>query len=177
MSIRHLPTDNKQLAAKREANEKSGALHVSRSSPCLQPLHAAGAGGPAVLGKGWRNRECCPRVCSSCCSAGAQSQDIDPCPPRHPGGHSHAPTPQGWAEPQWQTTGAPRSAQTPFPQELLRGPVSAVMVFQWKAGASLSLTAYDKYGACCQGKIYPFLSFYQLSNMFDFSQALSVAGI
>lgn len=107
----------------------------------------------------------------------AQSQDTDPCPPHHPGGHSHAPTPQGWAELQWQTTGAPRSAQTPFPQELLRGPVRAMMVFQWKAGASLSLTAYDKYGARCQGKIYPFLSFYQLSNMFDFSQALSVAGI
>lgn len=59
----------------------------------------------------------------------------------------------------------------------LRGPGGAVMVFWWEADASLSLTAYDKYGACCQGKIYPFLSFYQLSNMLDFSQALSVAGI
>lgn len=177
MFIRHLPTDNKQLAAKREANEKSGALHVSRSSPCLQSLHAAGAGGPAVLGKGWRNREHCPRVSSSCCSAGPRAKTQTPAhpatlvgtamPPRHRAGQSCS----------GKTTGAPRSAQTPFPQELLRGPVRAMMVFQWKAGASLSLTAYDKYGACCQGKIYPFLSFYQLSNMFDFSQALSVAGI
>lgn len=51
------------------------------------------------------------------------------------------------------------------------------MVFWVKADASLSLTAHGKYGVCCQGKIYPFLSFYQLSNVFDFSQALSVAGI
>lgn len=42
------------------------------------------------------------------------------------------------------------------------------MVFWVKADASLSLTAHGKYGIRCQGKIYPSLSFYQLSNVFDF---------
>lgn len=99
-----------------------------------------------------------------------------PTQPRH--GPVRPPTHNAWAAPQTGTR-APRSAERTSPETgtASHGPAAAAMAFWAKAGASWSLIARGKYGVCCQSKIYPFLSFSQLSNVFDFSQALSVAGI
>lgn len=179
-----LASRQRLLAAQWEAHEEPGALPIPSTST-LGAGHPAvlwvcpavlwvGAGHPAVLrvspaqlwvgaGHPAGLRTCCP--VSSCALGGPRA---DPAPVSTAMPHSPA---------QQSCTGTQMSAGTPLSPVAAQGPVGAVMAFWWKADASLSLTAYDKYGACCQGKIYPFLSFYQLSNMFDFSQALSVVGI